>query len=155
MLLSETKYKQLLSLFFIKGMKMKVDFSTKLTCRNSLEWITAFITCLSILGVIQTFVIGRHFIIPTAILTLSILLGNLTAYAFMGRLWAKRVIFWLYLIFTSHLFFALFWAKKYREILEQAFIPSFLITFLLFVFLLVQYNRKNQLFYSKKLDSKK
>ena len=135
---------------FIKGIKMKKDVPTKLTYSNSLEWITAFIACLSILAVLQTFVIGRHFIIPTAVLTLSILLGNLTAYAFMGRLWAKRIIFWLYFVFTSHLFFALFWAKKYREILEQAFIPSFLIIFLLFAFLLVQYNRKNQLFSDKK-----
>jgi len=129
---------------------MKKNVPTKLTYSNSLEWITAFITCLSTLAVLQTFIIGRHFIIPSAILSLSILLGNLTAYAFMGRLWAKRIIFWLYFVFTSHLFFALFWAKKYREILEQAFIPSFLIIFLLFAFLLVQYNRKNQLFSDKK-----
>lgn len=123
--------------------------------RNSLEWVTAFITCLLVLGVIQTFVIGRHFIIPTAILTFTILLGNLTAYAFMGRIWAKRIVFWLYLIFTSHLFFALFWAKKYRDILEQAFVPSFLVAFLLFAFLLVQYNRQNHLFSSKKLAADK
>ena len=129
---------------------MAACLPTKINYRNSLEWITAFITCLLVLGVIQTFVIGRHFIIPTAILTFTILLGNLTAYAFMGRLWAKRIIFWLYIIFTSHVFFALFWAKKYREILEQAFVPSFAIIFLLLAFLLVQYNQKNRLFICNK-----
>ena len=130
---------------------MKVYSFKKINSRNSLEWITAFITCLSLLAVIQTFVIGRHFIIPTVILTLSILLGNLSAYAFIGKLWAKRTIFWLYFIFTSHLFFALFWAKKYREILDQAFIPAFSITFLLFAFLLIRYTKSNNLFaFSKK-----
>ncbi|WP_137297343.1 hypothetical protein [Psychromonas sp. SP041] len=129
---------------------MSVCLPAKFSYRNSLEWVTAFITCLLVLGVIQTFIIGRHFIIPTAILAFVILLGNLTTYAFMGRLWAKKIVFWLYLIFTSHLFFALFWAKKYREILEQAFVPSFTITFILFAFLLIQYNRKNRLFIRSK-----
>lgn len=129
---------------------MEVSSSKKLNYHNSLEWITAFITCLLVVAVIETFIIGKHFIIPTIILTFSILLGNLSAYALIGKLWAKRMIFWLYFIFTSHLFFALFWAKKYREILEHAFVPIFLITFLLFAFLLIQYKRNNKLFSANK-----
>lgn len=133
---------------------MSVFFPTKFNYRNSLEWLTALITLLAIIGVVYTFIIGRHFIIPTGILALTILLGNLTFYAFAGRCWAKRVVFWLYLIFTSHIFFALFWAKKYREILEHAFVPSFLITFLLFAFLLVQYSCQNHLFTPHQISKK-
>ena len=125
---------------------MTVNSSKKFKYSNSLEWITAFMTCLFLLAVIHTFVIGRHFIIPTIILTFTILLGNLSAYALIGKLWAKKVIFWLYFIFTSHLFFALFWAKKYREILAEAFLPTFIIAFLFFVFLLIRYTKNNNLF---------
>lgn len=148
-------YKYLILVFifiFTRGFTMGICSSKKINYRNSLEWITAFITCLLLLAVFHTFVLGRHFIIPTIILTLTILLGNLSAYAFIGKLWAKRTIFWLYFIFASHLFFALFWAKKYREILDQAFIPTFLVTFLLFAFLLIKYKKNNSLFIRDKLS---
>jgi len=124
---------------------MQIKPSMKFSYHNSLEWVTACITVVLLLGVVQTFVIGQHFIIPTIILTFAILFGNITAYAFSGKLWAKLVIFWLYVILTCHGFFALFWAKKYREILGQGFEPTCVIFVLVLAFLLFKYKRSNQL----------
>jgi len=94
----------------------------KFSYHNSLEWVTACITGVLLLGVVQTFVIGQR-----------------------GKLWAKLVIFWLYVILTCHGFFALFWAKKYREILGQGFEPTCVIFVLVLAFLLFKYKRSNQL----------
>ena len=124
---------------------MQIKSSMKLSYHNSLEWGTGFITAMLLLGVVQTFVIGQHFIIPTIILMFAILLGNITAYAFVGKLWAKLVIFWLYVVLTNHGFFALFWAKKYRELLGQAFEPTCIVVVLVLAFLLFKYKRSNQL----------
>jgi len=125
---------------------MRVKHCVKFSCRNSLEWLNAIITCLLLTGVIYTFLIGRHFIIPTIILSFAVLFANLSVFGFKGRLWAKLINFWLYFILTCHLFFALFWAKKYREVLQQAFEPACIITLLLLAFLLVRYQRSNHLF---------
>jgi hypothetical protein len=120
--------------------------TVKPSSRNSLEWLNAGITCLLLAGVIYTFVVGRHFIIPTIILSFAVLFANLSFYAFKGRLWAKLLTFWLYLLLSCHLFFALFWAQKYRQVLQQAFEPACIIALLLLVFLLVKYQRSNHLF---------
>lgn len=124
---------------------MQIKSSMKLSYRNSLEWVTACLTGVLLLGVAQTFIIGQHFIIPTIILMLAILLGNITAYAFVGKLWAKLVVFWLYVILTCHGFFALFWAKKYREVLGDAFEPVCVLLVVVLVFLVLKYKRSNQL----------
>ncbi|MFT2112754.1 hypothetical protein [Marinomonas sp. 2405UD68-3] len=96
-------------------------------------------------GVVHAFAIGRHYIIPTLILTVAVLLGNLTAYAFSGRIWAKLMIFWLYFLLMCHGFFALFWSQKYREILGQAFEPTCIVVVLLLAFFLVKYKKGNDL----------
>lgn len=124
---------------------MQIKSSIKLSYRNSLEWVTACLTGVLLLGVVQTFIIGQHFIIPTIILMLAILLGNITAYAFVGKLWAKLVVFWLYVILSFHGFFALFWAKKYRELLGDAFEPVCVLLVVVLVFLVLKYKRSNQL----------
>jgi len=124
---------------------MQIKSSMKLSYRNSLEWVTACLTGVLLLGVVQTFIIGQHFIIPTIILMLAILLGNITAYAFVGKLWAKLVVFWLYVILSCHGFFALFWAKKYREVLGDAFEPVCVLLVVVLVFLVLKYKRSNQL----------
>jgi len=124
---------------------MQIKSSIKFNYHNSLEWITGFITAMLLLGVVHTFIIGQHFIIPTVILMFAILLGNITAYAFTGKLWAKLVVFWLYVILSFHGFFALFWAKKYREVLGDAFESVCVLLVVVLVFLVLKYKRSNQL----------
>lgn len=120
----------------------------KLTLQYSLEWLFALITVAAVAGVLQTFVIGRHFIIPTAIATLAVMTGNLSWYGFRDHAWAKYLLFWAGVLMTAHGFFALFWAKKYRELLGGAFEPVCVVLTLALAFLVVQYARRNRLFRS-------
>ena len=117
--------------------------SSKLTLENSLDLIAALVAAVALLGVLQTFVIGKHFIIPTMILFFCVLFANLARYGLQGRLWAKQILFWIFFIFTGHLFFALFFAKKYREVLGDSFEFVFGGLLVLFVFLVVRYAQKN------------
>lgn len=118
----------------------------KLTLQYSLEWLFALVTVVAVAGVLQTFVIGRHFIIPTAIATLAVMTGNLSWYGFRGHAWARYLLFWAGVLMTAHGFFALFWAKKYRELLGGAFEPVCAVLTLALAFLVVQYARRNRLF---------
>ncbi|WP_158972655.1 hypothetical protein [Paraglaciecola sp. L3A3] len=118
----------------------------KLNFSYGLDWLMATVAFVSSLGVLQTFIIGKHFIIPTMILVIAVLFGNLAWYGFQQQKWAKLVNFWLAVILTSHCFFALFWAKKYREILGDAFEPTAIVITLLLLALTWLYASKNQLF---------
>ena len=121
---------------------MKNLFSLK--C--SLELVAAVISLVAILGVLQTFIIGKHFVIPTMILIIAVLFGNLSFYGQRGETWAKYILFWMGFIFSCYTFFALFWAQKFRVILGDSFefiwTPLVLVT----VFLVYQYYNKNKLF---------
>ncbi len=118
----------------------------KLSLKYSLEWLFGLLTVAAAAGVLQTFVIGRHFIIPTAIAALAVITGNLSWYGFRDHGWAKYVLFWAGVLVTVHGFFALFWAKKYRELLGGAFEPVCALLTLALAFLVVQYARRNRLF---------
>ncbi len=117
----------------------------KLSLQHSFDLIAATIAMVAFLGVLQTFVIGRHFIIPTMALFFCVLFGNLARYGFQGRLWAKQILFWIFFLFTCHAFFALFWAKKYREIFGDSFEYVFGGIVVVFAFLLIMYVRKNDI----------
>ena len=117
----------------------------KLALQHSFDLIAATIAVVALLGVLQTFVIGKHFIIPTMMLFFCVLFGNLARYGFQGRVWAKQILFWIFFIFTCHAFFALFWAKKYREIFGDSFEYVFGVIVLVFAFLLVKYVQKNNI----------
>lgn len=119
---------------------------SRLSLDYAFEWLFAAGAALAGVAVLQTFVIGRHFIIPTAILTLAVLLGNVAWYGFQDRRWAKMVLFWSGVLATAHFFFALFWAKKYRELLGGAFEPACVVVVLVLGFLSWQYARRNRLF---------
>lgn len=119
---------------------------SKLSLEYSMELVAAVLAALAALAVLQTFVIGRHFIIPTMILTIAILLGNLARYGYRDRYWAKQVLFWFGVILGSHAFFALFWAKAYRRILGASFEVVCAAIVLIMVFLVWQYARRNRLF---------
>ncbi len=118
----------------------------KLSLKYSFELVFAAAAGVAALAVLQTFLIGRHFIIPTGMLAVAVLLGNVAWFGFRDQAWAKRLLFWSGFLATAHGFFALFWAKRYRELLGSAFEPICLALVLLLGFLTWQYARRNRLF---------
>ncbi|MDH4107374.1 MAG: hypothetical protein OEW35_03585 [Gammaproteobacteria bacterium] len=114
--------------------------------KHSLELLAALIAGAAVLGVLQTFIFGRHYVIPTLILALAVLLGNLARFGYRGQAWAKHTLFWIFFVLTSHLFFALFFAARPRELLGSAFMPVYGFLFLAFAVLAIQYGRHNRLF---------
>ena len=113
---------------------------------HSLELLAWIVALVAILGVLQSFIIGKHFVIPTMILILAVIFGNLGRFGMQGKLWAKHMLFWIFFIAACHTFFALFWAKTPREMLGDAFIYVYGAGFLLFSFLSWQYAKRNSLF---------
>lgn len=118
----------------------------KLTLSYGLDWLMAVFALLASLAVLQTFVIGKHFIIPTVLLIVTVFIGNLAWYGLKQAKWAQYINFWCGFVLTSHCFFALFWAKKYREVLGDLFEPVAVVITLLLLTLTWFYARKNQLF---------
>ncbi len=113
---------------------------------HSLELLAWIVAIGALLGVLQTFIIGKHFVIPTLILFLAIFFGNLARFAMKGQIWARHVLFWIFFIAASHAFFALFWAKTPREMLGNAFVYVYGADFLILSFLSWQYAKRNSLF---------
>ena len=113
--------------------------------RHSLELTAVIIAAVSFVQVLYQFVIGKHFVIPTAILFICVLFGNLARYGMRGAAWAKHLLFWFGFIFSCYLFFAIFFAQRFRVIFGDAFLPIFIALFVLFAFLTLQYKRANKL----------
>lgn len=114
--------------------------------KYSLDLAAVIVAFLALLGVLQTFIIGKHFVIPTLILTLAIFFANLAAFGLRGKIWAKHVLFWIFTIAACHAFFALFWAKTPREMLGGAFLYVYGAAFIILAFFSWQYAKKNELF---------
>lgn len=117
-----------------------------LSLENSFDLIFAVAAVVGILATLQTFIIGQHYIIPTGILAITILLGNLARYGLKGATWAKEILFWCGLLFSAHMLFAIFFSKRYPEVLGGAFYPVTIGTLGLFTFLSYRYARGNRLF---------
>ena len=113
---------------------------------HSFDLIVSLIVMLGFFLVAQTFLIGHHYIIPTGILMLSVIFGNLAYYGFKDNRFAKKTLFWLFFVFTLHLFFALFFSVKYRAMLGDSFEPICIVNILVFSYLLIQYAKRNRLF---------
>ncbi len=122
---------------------MKNLFSLK----HSLNLLAATIAIAALLGVLQTFVVGRHFVIPTIMLVLAVLFGNLARSGLRGEKWAQQVLFWMFFVATWHAFFALFWAAEARpgQALGSGFYPVYGSFFAVVGILTWQYARKNDL----------
>ena len=114
--------------------------------KHSLELLAVLITIAALLGVMQTFVIGKHFVIPTIILVIAVFFGNLARFGSQGQRWAQHTLFWIFAVAACHAFFALFWAETPREILGDAFIYAYGADFVILSFLSWQYASKNKLF---------
>ncbi|MDX3774099.1 hypothetical protein QE250_08250 [Chromatiaceae bacterium AAb-1] len=114
--------------------------------RYTFEILFSLITVSGAFLVLHTFIIGQHYIIPTMILAITLLTGNLAWYGFKNKIWAKYLLFWAGFLTSCHFFFALFWAKRYREILGSGFEPVCAVVVIVLVWLLYQYRRRNALF---------
>lgn len=113
----------------------------KLTLDYFLEWISMAAACAVGVAVIYTFVIGKHYVIPTALLVMAIVLANIGYHGLQNRLWARSLLFWIGAVIFAHTFFALFWAKAPRDLLGQGFIPVYSFVCLLFGYLALRYVR--------------
>ncbi len=120
---------------------MKKLFSAE----NSLEAVAALFALGATLGVMQTFIIGRHFVIPTMILVIAVLFGNLARFGMQGQRWAKHTLFWIFFLMCCHTFFALFWAATPRALLGQMFLPVYGLVFIALAILCQSYWKKNAL----------
>jgi hypothetical protein len=120
--------------------------SKKLSLSYSMEFVAAFLALLAAIAVLYTFIVGRHFIIPTMILTVAILLGNLARYGYRDQRWAKHILLWFGVVLCCHAFFALFWAKAYRSFLGSSFEIVCAAIVLIMAFLVWHYARRNRLF---------
>lgn len=121
---------------------MKELFSLK----HSLDLAAAVVAGVALIGVLQTFIVGKHFVIPTLILVLAAIFGNLARFAFRGENWARHMLFWIFSIAACHAFFALFWAKTPRELLGDAFYYVYGAAFVVLAFASWQYAKRNQIF---------
>ena len=128
-----------------------MSMKARLSLKYSFELLFALIALIAGMAVLQTFIIGRHYIIPSVILVVAVVFGNLAWQGFQDRLWAKYILFWSGFLFTSHAFFALFWSKRYRELLGDSFEWLCGTLVISFGFLVIQYARRNRLFANKEL----
>ncbi len=116
-----------------------------LSLKYTFDHLAAIIALTCMAGVLQTFIIGKHYLIPTMILAVAVLFGNLARYGYRDMPWAKHVLYWLGVILTCHVFFALFWSVKYRAILGAAFEYVFAPLTVVLALLTWQYARRNGL----------
>jgi len=116
--------------------------------QHSLETIAVLFTLGATLGVFQTFIIGKHFVIPTMVLLLAIFFANLARFGLQGQRWAKHMLFWIFVLAACHAFFALFWAADARpgKFLGDAFYPVYGGLFAVLSFLCWKYAQRNELF---------
>ena len=114
---------------------------------HSLEALATLFTIAAALGVLQTFIIGKHFVIPTMILLLAIYFGNLARFGLKGERWAKHMLLWTFLLMACHTFFALFWAADARPgaAFGAAFYPLYGGFFVVVGGLCISYAKQNEL----------
>ncbi len=122
---------------------------TYLTKQHCLEVVAGLIALIFFLIVLESFVIGKHYIMPTIYLVVTIIFGNLAYYGFKGYVWAKSILFWLFFLFSAHVFFAIFYTQRYREILGGAWEPVGSLLFIILAFGLYVYASSNALFKDK------
>jgi lipoprotein signal peptidase len=118
----------------------------KLEWQYSIDWCAMLIAVASLLLVLQTFVIGRHFVIPTGVLAVTVVFANLAWCGLQDQRWAKYVLFWLAVLVCCHTFFALFWAKAPRELLGVVFLPIYGATCIASALTAWRYAKSNQLY---------
>ena len=114
----------------------------------ALEALATLVAIGAGLGVLQTFIIGKHFVIPTMVLLLVFYFGNLARFGLRGDRWAKQLLFWTFALMAAHTFFALFWAADARPgaLFGNAFYPLYAGFLVIVGGLCAVYARRNGLF---------
>lgn len=120
---------------------MKKAFSLE----YSLETICVLLTVMGLAAVLHQFIIGKHFIIPTVILVMPLITGNVARFGYRDHRWAKHVAFWIGVLLSAHWFFALFFAQTLRRELGAAFEPVAAAICVTLVVLTFLYQRRNKL----------
>jgi hypothetical protein len=120
-----------------------------LSLKYTFDNLAAIVAAVGTLAVLQTFIVGKHYLIPTGILVVTVLFGNLARFGYRDEPWAKHLLCWTGIILNCHVFFALFWSVKYRAILGDAFEFVFAPLTIILAFLVWQYAKQNELFRSK------
>ena len=90
----------------------EISIKSLFSFEHCLECIAALIAAAGLLGVLQTFVIGKHFLIPTIILSAVLLFGNLAWWGLQGQRWAKYFLFWGAFLLMMHGFFCALLGEK-------------------------------------------
>ena len=116
-----------------------------LSLGGGLEGVLALLALLGALAVLQTFVLGRHFVIPTVLLMPTAFVAVLAVRGAAGQRWARGIVLWLGVFAVAHLFFALFWAKTPRALLGEAFLPVYGALLVIFAVLTRAYGKRNGL----------
>jgi hypothetical protein len=127
------------------GNEWEQDLKNLFSLKHSLDLLAVIVAIAALLGVLQSFIIGKHFVIPTMVLVLAVFFGNLARSSLRGERWAKHVLFWIFFIATCHAFFALFWAVTPRQILGGSFLFVYGAVFVVVGFLTWQYAKKNEI----------
>lgn len=123
-----------------------MNTDSKFSVNYSLELLALLAAIGGGLGVLYTFAVGKHYIIPTIILAESVLLLNLAYFGFENKPWAKYLLFWLFTLISCHTFFALFVAQMPREALGELFLPVYGVVCISSGLLSFQYARVNGLY---------
>ena len=110
---------------------------------HSLELLASIIALGAFLAVLQSFIIGKHYIIPTAWLLLTVLFGNLARSGLRGEYWAQALLFWMFFLATANTFMGIFFAQTPKELLAGAFLPVYILLFAVLAFLTWQYAKRN------------
>lgn len=119
-----------------------------LSLEHSLESLAALFSAVAGIGVVHTFIVGKHFVIPTLILAIAMLFGNLARCGLHNQRWAKHMLFWIFALLACHGLFALVWAGDARpgQLLGDAFYPIYGGFTLSVGALLAPYAKRNKLF---------
>ena len=115
------------------------------TLDNSFDLIAVVIAVACFAAVLGTFVIGKHYIIPTFWLAIALLFANLARHGLAGARWAKQILGHIGLLASANLFMGLFFAKTPKELLGALFLPAWGLAFLVVTALTWQYVSRNAL----------
>ena len=116
-----------------------------LSLRNTWDLFAILAALLAFASAMNQFIVGKHYMIPTAILVFTVFFGNLARAGLRGDRWAKHVLFWFGVLMTCMAFMGIFMAGAPKEALGSLFLPVWVAMFLVVAWLTWQYKSKNGL----------
>lgn len=86
----------------------------------------------------------HHFIIPTGILAIGVILSNFIYYSQKGQIWAKIILFWLFVLADFGAFLSIFYSPSLAKMGDMVNIVIIFVP--IFTILLYFYQKTNGLF---------